>query len=231
MMHHVALMRPADLAGRIEHTLLRPEATAGQIDQLCDEAVQWGFAAVCVNPVFVARAAGRLRGQAVVTCGVVGFPLGADGVATKLEQARRAVQEGATHVDMVVHLGALLAEDEAGVCGEISAVSEAVHGVCRGGVLKVILETAALERRHIELGCRCALRGGADWVKTSTGFHPAGGASVEAVRLLRELAWPLPVKAAGGIRRLAEARAMLEAGASRLGTSASVAIIQEMAGP
>lgn len=235
----------AETARRIDHTLLRPEVTPEQIDLLCDQAVEYGFGAVCVNPVFVPRAVGRLTSSRKVqsaatsvqarsggtsprVVSVAGFPLGATTTATKLEEARRALEEGAAEIDMVAHLGALIAGSRESVRNEIEAVARAVHRVRSDGILKVILETAALSTDLIVLGCRCCVEGGADFVKTSTGFHPAGGASVEHVRLLVRHASPLGVKAAGGIRTADDARVMLEAGATRLGTSAGVAIIEEL---
>ena len=220
-------MTPETLARYFDHTQLAPEATPAQIDQLCDEATRWGFAAVCINPIYTTHAARRLDGSDVAVCTVTGFPLGAEPTATKVDQACRAVDDGATEIDMVVHLGALITGNEAAVTGDIAAVAEAVHRVSSDNILKVILETAALTDEQIERGCRCVLAGGADFVKTSTGTHKAGGATVEAVGLLARSAWPLPVKAAGGIRTLATARQMIDAGASRLGASASVAIMAE----
>lgn len=217
-----------DVAARIEHTLLKPEATPENIDALCDEAIVHGFAGVCVNPVFVAWAARRLAAYpAIRVITVVGFPLGANTTATKAFEARRALDDGAHEIDMVVHLGALIVGDRKSVRADIESVAAAVHRATPPGALKVILETATLDEERIILGCRCAVEGEADFVKTSTGFHPAGGATVEHVRLLRRHVSPIQVKAAGGIRTWAQAVAMIEAGAARLGTSASVAILRE----
>ena len=227
---------PTELARRIDHTLLKPEATPEQIDALCDQAWQYGFASVCVNPVYVRRAAHHLDAggsQGADTArptvvSVAGFPLGASTTRTKAEEARRAVDDGATEIDMVVALGALVAGDVTMVRRDIEEVANVVHEVVSGGILKVILETAALTTEQIVLGCRCCVDGEADFVKTSTGFHPAGGATVEHVRLLHRCVSPLPVKASGGIRTAAGALAMLEAGAVRLGTSSGVAIVEEL---
>lgn len=226
----------AELASWIDHTLLAPEATAERIDELCDQTWQYGFAAVCVNPVHVRRAAARVeegcganrevRRPAVVS--VAGFPLGADTTAIKVEQARQAMGDGATEIDMVVNLGALIAGDRRAVRQDIEALAHVVHGESVGGILKVILETGVLTHKQIALGCRCCAEGEADFVKTSTGFHPSGGATVEHVRMLHRLASPLRVKASGGIRTLKTAREMLEAGAVRLGTSSGVAIVEEL---
>ena len=222
---------PADLAQKIEHTLLNPEATPVQIDALCDEAAANGFLAVCVNPVYVRQAARRLE-QAVANrrlCVVsaAGFPLGANLSQTKADEAARALDDGASEIDMVMALGAFLAGNLVAVRRDIEAVAEVVHRT-KGGVLKLILETAALTTEQIILGCRCAAEGEADFVKTSTGFHPAGGATVEHVRLLHRYASPMPVKAAGGIRTALAAQAMIQAGAARIGTSHGVAIMEEL---
>ncbi len=227
---------PLEMARKIDHTLLAAEASPGQIDALCDECLQYGFGAVCVNPVYISRAVERLAGngrskQATkppVIVSVAGFPLGANTTATKVDEARRAIDEGATEIDMVVNLAALSAGDAVTVRKEIEAVAYAVHGLVDNGILKVILETAALPAERIILGCRCCAEGEADFVKTSTGFHRKGGATVEHVRLLHKHASPILVKAAGGIRTCAAALAMLEAGAVRLGTSSGVAIIEEL---
>ncbi len=228
-------MNSAALAERIDHTLLKADATPGGIDRLCDQAVRWGFGAVCVNPCYVRRAAQRLdglggespSGRRVKVVSVAGFPLGANLTSIKVDEARRALDEGAAEIDMVVALGALLAGDRLIVRQDIESVARAVHRM-PGGVLKVILETAVLTTEQIILGCRCCAEGEADFVKTSTGFHPAGGATVEHVRLLKRTASPIRVKAAGGIRTASHALAMVEAGADRLGTSAGVAILREL---
>lgn len=226
-----------DIPRSIEHTLLRPESTPDEIDRLCDEAVEFGLGAVCVNPCHVKRAVDRLAtsratvntSPAPFVVSVAGFPLGASLSATKADEALRAMDDGAREIDMVVSLGALKAGDRALVRRDIEAVSRAVHRATVPGVLKVILEVGALTSSEVALGCRCCAEGEADFVKTSTGFHPAGGATVEGVRLLHRLASPIRVKAAGAIRTLAQARAMLEAGACRIGTSRGAAIARELA--
>ncbi|MCH7872432.1 MAG: deoxyribose-phosphate aldolase [Planctomycetes bacterium] len=159
---------------------------------------------------------------------MAGFPLGANAPSTKATEARRAIDDGATEIDMVVNLGALVGGDPATVRRDIEAVAHAVHGGAPGRLLKVILETGALTEEQAILGCRCAAEGEADFVKTSTGFHPAGGATVERVRLLKRYASPLGVKASGGIRTASHMKAMIEAGASRIGTSSGVAIVREL---
>jgi deoxyribose-phosphate aldolase len=228
-------LTPTELAARIEHTILKPEATPEQIDRLCDEAVAFGFRAVCVNPVYVRRAAERLRSvrtesgglKGPIVVSVAGFPLGASLTATKSDEARRALDDGASEIDMVVILGALMAGDRTAVRKDIEALARVVHPSGPQYKLKVILETAALTEEQFILGCRCAMEGEADFVKTSTGFHPKGGATVEHVRLLHRYASPMKVKASGGIRTAEAALALLDAGASTIGTSSGPAIMRE----
>ena len=217
-----------ELASKIDHTVLKPETTAAQIDQLCDECLKYHFAAACVNPVWVPRCVERLRGSGVGVASVAGFPLGASLSGVKAIEARTAVEQGATEVDMVVNLAVLLANHQPAVMRDIAAVVESVKDVNDTALVKVILETRILTDEQIILGCHAAAEARADFVKTSTGFHPAGGATVEHVSLMRKHAGKLAVKAAGGIRDLQTALAMLEAGADRLGMSASVAVIESM---
>ncbi len=221
-------MTRSELVARIDHTILKPEATAAMIEQLCDEAAEYGFATVCVNPIWVAHCVNRLAGTRVLVASVVGFPLGASRTEVKVDETQRALDDGASEIDMVLRLGDLIAGNTSMVCDDIAAVADAVHTASADYHLKVILETAALTEQQIAAGCRCAVDARADFVKTSTGFHPAGGATVESVRLLRRHAPQLKVKASGGIRDLAGARAMIEAGADRLGCSASVKIVKEL---
>ncbi|MGQ9649360.1 MAG: deoxyribose-phosphate aldolase [Phycisphaerae bacterium] len=216
------------LAAMIDHTLLKPEATAADIDRLCDEAMRYQFAAVCVNPIWVPRCARKLVSSTVRVASVAGFPLGTSCPQVKAAEARHAIEDGAVEVDMVIHVGDLIDGNLSSVKDDIGAVAEAIHSGSRQNVLKVILETATLTKEQIIAGCRCAAEAGADFVKTSTGFHPAGGATVDAVRLLRAHAGSMKVKAAGGIRTLDAALAMIAAGADRLGCSASVAIMQQL---
>lgn len=217
-----------EMASAIEHTLLRPEATPQQIDVLCDEALRYGFAGVCVNPIYVRRAAEKIGPIGPIVVAAAGFPLGASLTATKADEARRAIDDGAAEIDMVIALGALTAGDRTYVRSDIEAVARVVHQAARNRLLKVILETAALTTEQLILGCRCCAEAEADFVKTSTGFHPLGGATVEHVRQLHRHASPLRVKAAGGIRTAEAAQAMLEAGAVRIGTSAGVAILEQL---
>ncbi len=210
----------------IDHTLLRPEATSRQIDRLCAQALDHGFCAVCVNPLYVAQAAAQLRGSPVVVASVAGFPLGANTTSAKIEDARQALDAGAGEIDMVLQLGALIAGEKNRVRDDIAAVAEVVHAASPDHVLKVILETAALSPERIALGCRCCAEAQVDFIKTSSGFHPAGGATEQAVRTLKKLATPIKIKAAGGIDDLKTALSMIEAGADRLGMSASVDVMR-----
>ncbi len=214
------------LAAFIDHTLLKPEATAPAIDRLCAEARSHGFGAVCINPVWIERARRALADSGVQVCTVIGFPLGANATATKRFEAERAIADGADELDMVVSLGPLLAGEHAFVQDDIAAVVAAAEG----RVVKVILETALLSPEQIREASRLAVAAGAAFVKTSTGFGP-GGATVAAVQTMREVVGPtIGVKASGGIRDAATAKAMIEAGANRLGTSASIAILDGWAG-
>jgi deoxyribose-phosphate aldolase len=215
----------ADLAGSIDHTLLKPEAGPDAIDRLCAEARECGFAAVCVNPYWVARAAGELAGSPVAVASVCGFPLGATSTESKRCEAVRAVEDGATEVDMVLNLGLA----HAGRWKEAEEDMAVVVAAARAGgaSVKVILECGLLDDDQKEEAALRAVAAGAAFVKTSTGFL-AGGATVHDVGLLaRTVAGRARVKASGGIRSLGQARAMLAAGAGRLGTSSGVAIIEE----
>lgn len=212
-----------DLAAIIDHTLLKPEATKDQIVKLCEEAMEFGFASVCVNPTYVSLAAGLLKDTPVKVCTVVGFPLGASTPLVKAVEARDAIAAGAREIDMVINVGALKSGDDDLVGRDIRAVVEAARGKA---LVKVILETALLTNDEKVKACLIAKAEGADFVKTSTGFGP-GGATVEDVRLMRKVVGAdMGVKAAGGIRTLETALAMVEAGASRIGASASVAIVK-----
>ncbi len=224
------------LALAIDHTLLKPEATPDQIDELCGQAVQYGFAAVCVNPIYVPRAAKiintarRDHGHRPAVACVVGFPLGASHPKILADETRMAIDDGAAEVDMVAPLGLLISQALGQVRRHIEAVTYVAHQAMPPIIVKVILETAALTNEQIIQGCRCCAEAEADFVKTSTGFHPAGGATVDHVTLLHRHASPIKVKAAGGIRTLADMQAMMDAGATRIGTSASVNILMEAMG-
>ena len=214
------------LPGLIDHTLLKPDATATDIIQLCKEAVEWKFATVCVNPTWVALSAQQVRGTGVAVCSVVGFPLGATTPDVKQFEARRAIFDGASEIDMVINVGALKSGDVRLVSDDIRGVVSACHAA--GAASKVIIETALLTDEEKITACTLSKAAGADFVKTSTGFHRSGGASLSAVRLMRKtVGGKIGVKASGGIRTYADAIAMIEAGASRIGASASRAILAE----
>ena len=217
---------PEDLARYIDHTLLKPDATEEQVRSLCAEALEYNFRSVCVNPTWVSLCSRLLRGSEVLTCTVVGFPLGANEPETKAFEARRAIRCGAREIDMVLNVGALKSGDDALVLRDIRAVVEA----CRDGsaVCKVILETALLTDDEKRRACELARKARANFVKTSTGFS-SGGATVEDVALMAEVVRPagMEVKASGGIKSYTDAKALIAAGATRLGASASMAIVQE----
>ncbi len=211
-----------DLAKYLDHTLLKADATPEQIAVLCTEAKQYGFASVCIHSCHVPLAAAQLEGSSVAVCTVVGFPLGAMQTASKAFEAKTAIAEGADEVDMVLNIGWLKAGESEWVKNDISRVKEA----CGDKLLKVILETALLDQEEIVLACRLAMEAGADFVKTSTGFS-MGGATIADVKLMKQTVGDrMQVKASGGIRDTETARAMIEAGASRLGVSAGVAIVE-----
>ncbi len=215
-------VRNADtLAGRIDHTLLKADATMTAIEIICDEAREHGFASVCVNSRWVPTAAERLAGSAVMVCTVVGFPLGAMTRLAKAEEARIAVAEGADEIDMVLDIGGLLSGDLAAVYDDMLGVV----GAARPAPVKVILETSMLDDEQKAIACLIALRTGAAYVKTSTGFG-GGGANAHDIALMRAMVGDtLGVKASGAVRSRADATAMVKAGADRIGASASVAIV------
>lgn len=217
----------SELAKYMDHTLLKADATAEQIDRVAAEARELNTASVCVNGYWVPRVAAALEGTDVMTCAVIGFPLGAMSTTTKAAETADVVAAGAQEVDMVINIGELKAGNDDVVRADIAAVAEAAHA--GGALLKVIIECCLLTDEEKVRASRLTVEGGADFVKTSTGFS-TGGATVEDVRLMRETVGPdFGVKAAGGIRTLADAEAMIEAGANRLGVSASVAILSEVA--
>jgi deoxyribose-phosphate aldolase len=217
-----------EIAGLIDHTLLKPEATRDDIQSLCDEAAQFGFASVCVNPNWVSVAAAKLRRTPVKVCTVVGFPLGATLPPVKVFETEQAVKLGAQEIDMVINVGALRSGDEALVEQDIRGVAEAAHA--GGAILKVILECALLDEEQIVRGSQLALMAGADFVKTSTGFA-SGGATAKDVELMRMVVGEgIGVKAAGGIRSYEDLKEMVKAGATRIGASASVKILKQAAG-
>ena len=218
----------AEVADWIDHTLLKPEATPLQVKKLCEEARQYHFASVCVNPVYVPLARGLLMDSGVGVCAVVAFPLGATLPEDKTHEAGRVIKNGAVEVDMVINLGALKGESYGLLLNDILFVAQEVHE--RGAKVKAIIEAALLTRREKILACLLAKAAGADFIKTSTGFGP-GGATVEDVNLIRRVVGAgTGVKAAGGIRTFKDVQAMIAAGANRIGASASVAIFNEALG-
>lgn len=213
-----------DIAGYIDHTLLAQNASREQIVQICTEAKQYHFKSVCVNPLWVSTVARELAGSDVLTCSVIGFPLGASTTETKVFEAKQAISDGANEIDMVIDVAAALRGDGDALVNDIFAVAQAVHE--GGAVLKVIIETALLDESAKVLACTSAKSAGADFVKTSTGFS-TGGATVEDVELMRRtVGEQMGVKASGGVRTLETARAMIAAGATRLGSSSGVAILE-----
>ena len=217
-----ACRTPPDLAGFIDHTILKPDATSSQIEQLCREAAEYHFASVCVNPRWVPLCVSLLQGSVVAVCTVVGFPLGANETEIKALETRRAVQQGATEIDMVIPVGALKGGDYRAVYEDIAAVRRESLGVA---CLKVIIEAALLTDEEKVAACSLSRDTGADYVKTSTGFAK-GGATLSDVRLMRRVVGQeVGVKAAGGIKDRAAADAMIAAGANRIGASAGVKIV------
>ena len=228
-------MTRKQLASKIDHTLLRPEAPAAEIHRLIAEAIEHRFAAVCIAPAFVAKAAIELRGSGIALCTVISFPHGTSKPTIKAIEATSAVKDGAQELDVVAHLPNLINNNFDAARLELIEIVRAARAARPQTVIKVIIESAALlalgpDRGEFSIAtaCRAIRESGCDFVKTSTGFHPAGGATVEAVRLIKKHAQSLQIKAAGGIRDLATAKLMLEAGADRLGTSHSVAILREL---
>jgi deoxyribose-phosphate aldolase len=212
------------LAHMIDHTILKPEATQDEIAQLCFEARKYNFASVCVNSTNVKLCAQLLESSGIPICTVVGFPLGAMPTDVKVFETQQAIREGASEVDMVINVGALKSKDYELVEEDIASIARICHA--NGVILKVIIEAALLTDEEKVVACQLAKVAGADFVKTSTGFGP-GGATVEDVALMRRVVGPsIGVKAAGGIRTYEDAQKMIAAGASRLGASASVKIMQ-----
>lgn len=225
---HAAGGGASEVAQLIDHTLLKPDAVAADIEKLCREAAEHRFATVCVNPTWVAFAARLLRGSAVGVCSVVGFPLGATTPDVKQYETRRAIFDGATEIDMVINIGALKSGDLRLVSHDIESVTH----VCRqsGVVSKVIIETAFLTDEEKVTASTLTKAGGADFVKTSTGFGPGGATVVDVMLMRRVVGEDVGVKAAGGVRDLEQMRAMVAAGATRVGASAGVRIMKESQG-
>ena len=216
-----------NIASLIDHTLLRPEAVREDIRKLCSEALKFGFAAVCVNPFWAPFAASELRGSEVKVCTVAGFPLGATSTSAKVAETLAAIRDGAREIDMVINIGALRDGDRSAVKSDIQAVVAASHA--HSAIVKVIIETALLDEAGKVLACRLAQDAGAEFVKTSTGFSNSG-ATVDDVALMRRtVGRSMGVKASGGIRTFDDLKAMVAAGANRIGASASVAIMEAAA--
>lgn len=217
-------METIRLSPYIDHTLLKPDAKVDEIDQLCDEARQYGFASVCVLPAWVRRCAERLKESQVKVCTVVGFPLGGSVAKIKVKESSQAVEDGAQEIDMVINIGALKS-------GYFNQVREEIEGVVREvkgqALVKVIIETSLLTAEEKRTACQIILDAGAHFVKTSTGFS-GGGATVEDVRFIKEIVGARAgIKASGGIRTYSAALAMIQAGATRLGTSSALAILKD----
>lgn len=215
-------MATTNVAAMIDHTLLKPEATRQQIESLCQEAKEYKFASVCVNPTWVSTAKELLKGSGVMVCTVIGFPLGATTSETKAFETKNAIENGAEEVDMVINIGALKDHNDDLVEKDIRAVVEAAKGKAH---TKVIIETSLLTKEEKVRACELSVKAGADFVKTSTGFS-TGGATAEDIALMRETVGPdIGVKASGGVRNTEDVQKMIEAGATRIGASASIAIV------
>ena len=215
-------MATTNVAAMIDHTLLKPEATRQQIESLCQEAKEYKFASVCVNPTWVSTAKELLAGSGVMVCTVIGFPLGATTSETKAFETKNAIENGAEEVDMVINIGALKDHNDELVEKDIRAVVEAAKGKAH---TKVIIETSLLTKEEKIRACELSVKAGADFVKTSTGFS-AGGATAEDIALMRKTVGPdVGVKASGGVRNTEDVQKMIEAGATRIGASSSIAIV------
>jgi deoxyribose-phosphate aldolase len=217
------LLKPEQIAAMIDHTILKPESVRSEIERVCREALEYGFASVCVNPCWVPLVSRAVVGSPVAVCSVIAFPFGATSTAAKVAESEIAIGEGARELDMVINIGALRSGESTVVGDDIAGVVSAAHG--RGASVKVILETALLTESQIVTACQLAQQAGADFVKTSTGFA-SGGATVAAVALMRHTVGPvMGVKASGGIRTLEDFQKMVAAGASRIGASAGIQIV------
>jgi deoxyribose-phosphate aldolase len=223
----VTVINEKQLVGCIDHTLLEATATKDRIEQLCREAVEYNFHAVCVNPRWIPLAAELLHNTNVKVASVVSLPLGADSTKIKVAQAKDAIFAGADEIDMVADLAAIIEGDSRYLLNQIQAVLKVCRSMRPAVLLKVIIESAALNREQKIFACQVANSCRVDFIKTSTGLHPAGGATVEDIKLIKENAPNCKVKAAGGIKTAKQAIEMLQAGAERIGTSSSVKIIEE----
>jgi deoxyribose-phosphate aldolase len=216
------------VAALIDHTILKPEATQADVLKICSEAVQYNFASVCVNPYWVPLVAAELSGSDVKVCTVIGFPLGATTTEAKLAETEAALRAGAREIDMVINIGALRSGDRDAVRLDIRAVVGLAHEA--GALVKVILETALLDDEQKSLACALAVEAGADFVKTSTGFSSAGATAHDVALMRGMVGAAMGVKASGGIRSLSDLETMVAAGATRIGTSAGVKIVEAAAG-
>jgi deoxyribose-phosphate aldolase len=226
---------PEQFAARIDHTILKPEASAVEVHKVVTEATQYQFASVCVAPVWISRVAVMLRSSGALTCAVIGFPHGTSKSTVKAIEASSTIKDGADEIDIVAHLPYLAAEDYDAARAELLEIVRAARSTRRDVVIKVIVESAYLlslgaERGEaaIAVACRAVRESGCDFIKTSTGFHPAGGASIDQIQLMKKYGEGLLIKASGGIRDLPTAQAMLDAGADRLGMSASMSVIEQL---
>ncbi len=216
------------LADCIDHTLLSATATSEQIKQLCEEAKEWGFYAACVNPRWVDLAADELQGSGVKVACAISLPLGADSTKIKVAQAKDAIFAGADEIDMVADLAAIVEEDSKYLSDQLRSVLKVCRSMSPVVLLKVIIESGALDRVQKIFACQIAQQAGVDFIKTSTGMHPAGGATVGDIKLIKEMAPSCKIKAAGGIKTARQAIEMLEAGAERIGASSGVQIMEEL---
>ena len=214
----------SSIAALIDHTLLKPEATAADIRKVCAEARQYHFASVCVNPYWVRLVAEELTGSTVKVCSVAGFPLGASATQIKVAETAAAIRDGAQEIDMVMNVGALRGGDHDAVRADIQAVVEIAHAC--GAIVKVILETALLNDEQKVAASLLAKEAGADFVKTSTGFGPSGATAADVALMRRTVGPEMGVKASGGVRTLEDLKTMAAAGANRVGASASVKIVE-----
>lgn len=226
-------MTSLELARKIDHTVLKPEATEADVRKVCGEAREHHFASVCISPIFVPLAARELKGSDVLVCTVSGFPNGTSKATVKAIESSSAVKDGANEVDMVAHLPYLASGNLDAARAEMMEVAKACRAANPNTTVKVIVESAYLltlgaERaeKAIAIACQAVRESGCDFIKTSTGFHPAGGSSLEQVRLMKKYSQGIKIKASGGIRDFATAKAMIDAGADRLGLSSSIAVVQ-----
>ena len=224
----MAITNETQLAGYIDHTMLDATATKEKIEQLCREAIDYGFHTVCVNGRWVSLAAELLAGSKVAVGGVVSLPLGAETTKIKVAQAKEAIFAGADEIDMVADLSSIIEADSKYLQTQLQAVLKVCRSMRPAVVLKVIIESAALNHDQKIFACQVADKCGVDFIKTSTGLHPAGGATIEDIKLMKETAPNCKIKAAGGIKTAKQALEMLSAGAERIGTSSGVKIINEL---